>query len=132
MKKIKRELKSDIDRYFDVRSGDLLTDIVEFVRSYAVPYQKYEENLKASGFSNSLYLVFQEFKQALDTYMAETINPEVIHFVREKEIRINEYLDSISTSFDVMVQDAIIEYNKMMGKFGHQQFSKEPEKNRIA
>ena len=118
IQKIKRELKSDIDRYFDVRSGDLLTDIVEFVRSYAVPYQKYEENLKASGFSNTLYLVFQEFKQALDTYMAETINPEVIHFVREKEIRINEYLDSISTSFDVMVQDAIIEYNKMMEKFG--------------
>ena len=128
IQKIKRELKSDIDRYFDVRSGDLLTDIVEFVRSYAVPYQKYEENLKASGFSNTLYLVFQEFKQALDTYMAETINPEVIHFVREKEIRINEYLDSISTSFDVMVQDAIIEYNKMMGKFGINSSRKNLEK----
>ena len=128
IQKIKRELKSDIDRYFDVRSGDLLTDIVEFVRSYAVPYQKYEENLKASGFSNTLYLVFQEFKQALDSYMDATINPEVIHFVREKEIRINEYLDSISTSFDVMVQDAIIEYNKMMGKFGINSSRKNLEK----
>ena len=128
IQKIKRELKSDIDRYFDVRSGDLLSDIVEFVRSYAVPYQKYEENLKAAGFSNTLYLVFQEFKQAFDTYMAETINPEVIHFVREKEMRINEYLDSISTSFDVMVQDAIIEYNKMMGNFGINSSRKNQEK----
>lgn len=128
IQKIKRELKSDIDRYFDVRSGDLLKDIVEFVGSYAVPYQKYEENLKAAGFSNTLYLVFQEFKQALDTYMAETINPEVIHFVREKEMRINEYLDSISTSFDVMVQDAIIEYNKMMGNFGINSSRKNQEK----
>jgi GTPase SAR1 family protein len=128
IRKIKRELKSDIDRYFDVRSGDLLSDIVEFVRSYAVPYQKYEENLKAAGFSNTLYLVFQEFKQAFDTYMAETINPEVIHFVREKEMRINEYLDSISTSFDVMVQDAIIEYNKMMGNFGINSSRKNQEK----
>ncbi|MEA1947636.1 MAG: dynamin family protein, partial [Thermodesulfobacteriota bacterium] len=118
IQKIKRELKSDIDRYFDVRSGALLGEIVEFVRNYAVPYQKYEENFRATGFSNTLYLVFQEFKQALDTYMAETINPEVIRFVREKETRIKEYLDSVSSSFDIMVQDAIIEYNKMMGKFG--------------
>jgi GTPase SAR1 family protein len=118
IQKIKRELKADVDSYFDLRSGDLLGDIVEFVRSYTVPYQNYEENLKAAGFSNTLYLVFQEFKQALDTYMAETINPEVLRFVREKETRIKEYLDSISSSFDVMVHDAIVEYNKMMGNFG--------------
>jgi GTPase SAR1 family protein len=128
IQKITRELKLDIDRYFDVRSGDLLANVVEFVRSYAVPYQKYEENLKAAGFSNTLYLVFQEYKQALDTYMAETINPEVIYFIREKENRINEYLDSISTSFDVMVQDAIIEYNKMMEKFGINSSRKNLEK----
>jgi len=118
IQKIKNELKLDIDRYFDVRSGDLLNDIVEFVRSYKVSYQKYEENLKATGFSNTLYLVFQEFRQALDTYMAETINPEVIRFVREKETRIKEYLDSITGPFDVMVQDAIVEYNSMMGNLG--------------
>ena len=118
IQKMKQELKLDIDRYFDVRSGDLLNDIVEFIRSYKVPYQQYEENLKATGFSNTLYLVFQEFRQALDTYMAETVNPEVIRFVREKEIRIREYLDSITGPFDVMVQDAIVEYSSMMGNLG--------------
>ena len=128
IQKIKRELKADVDRYFDLRSGDLLGDIVEFVRSYTVPYQNYEENLKAAGFSNTLYLVFQEFKQALDTYMAETINPEVIRFVREKETRIKEYLDSISSSFDVMVYDAIVEYNKMMGNFGINRSRKNQER----
>jgi GTPase SAR1 family protein len=118
IQKIKHELKSDIDGYFDARSGDLLSNIFDFVRTYAVPYQRYEESLELAGFSNTLYLIFQEFKQALDTYMAETINPEVVNFVRQKEMRINEYLDSISTSFDVMLQDAIIEYNDMMGNFG--------------
>jgi len=118
VQRIKNELKLDIDSYFDVRSGDLLNDIIEFVRSYKVPYQKYEENLKAMGFSNTLYLVFQEFRQGLDIYMAETINPEVIRFVREKETRIKEYLDSITGTFDVMVQDAIVEYNSMMGNLG--------------
>jgi hypothetical protein len=128
IQKIKRELKADIDCYFDLRSGDLLGDLIEFIRSYTVPYQNYEENLKASGFSSTLYLVFQEFKQALDTYMAETINPEVIRFVREKETRIKEYLDSVSSSFDIMVHDAIVEYNKMMGNFGINKSRKNQER----
>jgi GTPase SAR1 family protein len=128
IQRIKGELKADIDCYFDLRSGDLLGDIIEFVRSYTVPYQNYEENLKTAGFSNTLYLIFQEFKQALDTHMAEKINPEVIRFVREKETRIKEYLDSVNSSFDVMVQDAIIEYNKMMGNFGINESQKKQER----
>jgi len=115
IQKIKRELKSDIDCYFDVRSGNLLSDIVEFIRSYKVSHRQYDENLKVAGFSNTLYLVFQEFKQALDTYMAESINPEVIRFIREKEARIKEYFDSIAGPFDVMIQDANAEYNSMIG-----------------
>ena len=104
---------------------------MNFIRSYTVLYQNYQENLKAAGFSNTLYLVFQEFKHSLDTYMAETINPEVIRFVREKETRIKEYLDSVSSSFDIMVQDAIVEYNKMMGNFGINKSRKKPGKNRV-
>ena len=115
IQKIKRELKSDIDCYFDVRSGNLLSDIVEFIRSYKVSHHQYDENLKVAGFSNTLYLVFQEFKQALDTYMAEAINPEIIRFIREKEARIKEFFDSITGPFDVMIQDAIAEYNSMIG-----------------
>jgi hypothetical protein len=59
--------------------------------------------------------------------MAETVNPDAIHFVREKEMRINEYLYSISTSFDVMVQDAIVEYNDMMESFGINNYRKSQE-----
>ncbi|MDH3344514.1 MAG: hypothetical protein OEL58_04685, partial [Desulfobacteraceae bacterium] len=117
-KKVNHDLKTDIERFFDIRSGDLLPGIIEFIRDYKISYQKYEENLKASGFQNTLYLVFQEFKQALDTYMTETINPEVIRFMREKEKRIHEHLESIADPFDAMVQDAIVGYNGMMENFG--------------
>ncbi len=118
IQKIKHEIKEDIDRFFDAKSGDVLKDTVEFVRGYNISYHNHEENLKASGFSNTLYLVFQEFKQALDTFMAESINPEVIRFVKEKEARIKEQLDSIADPFDIMIQDTVIEYNRMMGSFG--------------
>lgn len=118
IQQINRELKADIDRYFDIRSGDVINKIVEFIKNYSIPYQQYEEHTKNSGFSNTLYLVFQEFKQSLDTFMAETINPQIIRFVREKEARIHEHVESIAGPFDVMVQDAVVAYNRMMGNLG--------------
>ena len=127
-KKINHDLKTDIERFFDIRSGDLIQNIIEFIRDYTVSYQKYEENLKASGFPNTLYLVFQEFKQALDIYMTETINLEIIRFTREKEKRIREHLENIAEPFDVMVQDAIVGYNGMMENFGIVRSFENPER----
>ena len=115
---IKRDLKIEIDRYFDIRSGNVIRDIAEFIKSYSIPYQQYEDDIKTSGFSNTLYMIFQEFKQAFDTFMAETINPEVIRFVRKQEARIHEHLGSIAGPFDIMVQEAIATYNRMMDKLG--------------
>ncbi len=118
IQKIRQELKIDVDRFFDVRSGDVLRGIIEFIRGYNISYHQYEENLKAMGFSNTLYLVFQEFRQALDTFMAETINPEVIRFAREGEKRIREYLESVAGPYGAMVHDALVKYADTMGSFG--------------
>ena len=117
-RQIKRELKLEIDRYFDNRSGNVIRDITEFIKNYSIVYQQYEDDIKTAGFSNTLYMIFQEFKQAFDTFMAETINPEVIRFIRKQESRIHEHLESIAGPFDIMVQDAITGYNGMMGELG--------------
>jgi GTPase SAR1 family protein len=127
-KKINHDLKTDIERFFDIRSGDLLQGIIEFIRDFKVSYQQHEESLKAFGFPKTLYLVFQEFKQALDTYMTETTNPEVIRFIREKEKQVHENLESIADPFDVMVQDAIVGYNDMMENFGIVRSFESPER----
>ncbi len=118
IQQIKRELKLEIDRYFDIRSGNVIGDIAEFIKSYSIVYQQYEDDIKTSGFSNTLYMIFQEFKQTFDTFMAETINPEVISFVRKQEARIHEHLESIVGPFDIMVREAIATYNHMMSELG--------------
>jgi len=118
IQRIKRDLKLEIDRYFDVRSGNVIRDITEFIKSYSIPYQQYEDDIKTSGFSNTLYMVFQEFKQSFDTFMAETINPEVIRFVRKQETSVHEHLESIAGPFDAMVKDAVGTYNRMIGDLG--------------
>jgi GTPase SAR1 family protein len=118
MQQINRKLRTDIDRYFDARSGNVIRELVEFIKNFTIPYPKYEEQIKTSGFSNTLYRVYQEFKLALDTFMAETVNPEIIRFVRSKEEQIHGDLMAIADPFDVMVHDAIVEYNSMMGNLG--------------
>lgn len=118
VQEIEKKLKKDIDRFFDVKSGGAINDAVEFCRNYQTSYHDYQENLKASGFSNTLYLIFQDFKQALDTFMAETLNPEIIRFAREQEARIREHFDAIAGPYELMVQDALAEYNSLMESFG--------------
>ena len=116
VQKIKKELRVDVDHFFDDRSGDIMLDIIDFIRAYKVSYENYEENITVSGFPGTMYMVFQEFKQALDTFMAEQINPRVIGFIRDEETKIMEYLESIAGSYDGMVQDALIEYKNTIGE----------------
>jgi GTPase SAR1 family protein len=118
VQKIKNECKADIDRFFDSRSGELLTEIIEFIRDYKTSYHKYEDNLTTSGFLSVINLAFQEFKQGLDAHMTETINPQIIGFMKDMEARIKEYLDTITNPFDSMVYDAVAEYNIALGNFG--------------
>ena len=108
IRKIRKELRSDVDRFFDPHSGDVMKGLLEFIRSYSVPsWQEHLENMASSGFPNTLYHVYQEFKQALDGYIAESINPDIFHFVRDREQRIVAYLHDVAGPYGSMVQDAV-------------------------
>ncbi len=113
IRKIRKELRSDVDRFFDPRSGDIMTAVVDFIRRYNVPsWQEHLDGLTASGFANTLYQVFQEFKQALDGFIAESVNPEIFHFVREREQRIVDYMHDVAGPYGAMVEDAVHDFQK--------------------
>jgi len=103
----KRDLKSAIDGFFKEHDSGVVEGAVGFVRGYRVEMERYDENLKAAGFAKTLYMVFQEFKQAVDTYMAETVNPMVIRFVRSQEKSLAAYLDEIAEPYGAMIEEAL-------------------------
>ncbi|KPK00856.1 MAG: hypothetical protein AMK71_07675 [Nitrospira bacterium SG8_35_4] len=107
--KIMKEMRTDIDRFFNVHSGGLINQTISYVREYSVAAEKYRTKLSTSGFSNTLYLVFQEFKRALDTFIAETIDPEIARFVREVENRIRKHMDSVAIPYYSMASEDIAE-----------------------
>ncbi len=115
---IKKEIRMEADRFFDPRTGEVVPLLLDFVRQYTIPLHAYAERLESAGFSDTLYLVFQEFKLALDTFMAEQVNPKIFHFVKREEDKISEYFDSVSGPYLAMVKDALTEYNAALEKIG--------------
>ena len=116
--RIKEELKGDIERFFRKGSGSVLNDTAAFIHHYDGLSRQYEVSLEASGFSKTLYLAYEEFKAAVDRFIAEEVNPEVIRFVKEKEEGIGTYLQSIASQYDVIIKDTLAAYDQAMGTFG--------------
>lgn len=106
---IMKSLKTEIEHFFNIRSGGVIEQTSSFVNQYTLTVDKYREKLTTSGFSNTLYLVFQEFKHALDTFMTETINPQIASFSREMEGSIQSSLEAVARPYRTMASEDISE-----------------------
>jgi hypothetical protein len=111
---VKRDLKTAVDRFFDEHADGVISGVVRFVRSYRVEMHRYDESLMSAGFAQTLYMVFQEFKQAVDAHMAETVNPLVIRFVKAQEKKLMGYLDEIAGPYGAMIDEALEQYTQAM------------------
>lgn len=118
IQKVQKEVKNDVDRFFDPRSTAIVGSIQDFIHGYRLNFGDYEESLANAGSSNTMYLVFQEFRQALNTYLAETVNPEVVRFIREEEEKIKESLETVAEPYDAMIRDAVLEHDQSMAGVG--------------
>ncbi len=118
VQKISRELKKEVDRFFDQYSGPVLKKVVNFVREYRVDLERYREPLTNLGFTRTLYLVFQELKQAVDIFMAEKVNPEIAGFIKTQEKGLLDQLRFVAEPYKAMVQDALTQYGDALGQLG--------------
>jgi hypothetical protein len=110
--------KTEIEHFFNIRSGGIIEQTSSFVDQYPFTVDKYREKLTTSGFSNTLYLVFQEFKHALDTFMTETINPQIASFSREMEEKIQLSLEAVAKPYRTMASEDISELKEAFNGAG--------------
>jgi hypothetical protein len=125
------ELKSEVDRFFDWRYGNLMKGIRGFIRSYTPALPGGDEEIQKAGFGNSLLLIFQEFKHALDVYMTREANPQIVQFIRSQEQVIKEYLETVGGPYETMVRDALLDYLKSLGPFGIKPFEHDMDAIRL-
>jgi guanylate kinase len=116
--KIKKKLNVDVNRFFDVRSGDIFRRIVQFVKEYKGLTQPVDGKADLPGVSKTIYRGYQEFKQSLNKFMTEDINPEIVRFVKTKEHEIGKYFETILRPYHGALSDAYDEYRRMMNKLG--------------
>ena len=118
MPEIKSALQQEVHRFFDTHSGSVNKNIVNFINGYALAPDRYRKGLDDNDFSQMLYQVFQDFKQSIDSHIAETVNPELIRFIQANEKRIGEYFESFILPFDTMIEEAYHEFNGLSDKSG--------------
>ncbi len=113
---IRNELQGEVHRFLDAQSGPVAKDLRNFIRAYKPVSEKFQSNPEEVDFSQSLYLLFQDFKQQLDAHISEVINPEVLRFVHDREKRINEYFEALIVPFESMIEEANGEFNGVLGR----------------
>lgn len=117
-RKLKRDLRDDVDRFFDLHYGDTVQEILQFVESYSISAKDYEKDLQTSGFLSTLYRIFQSLREATNRYMAESINPKLVDFVRMEEEKITGVSEQVSGPYGLMIQDAVDQYQQTAEKLG--------------
>jgi len=115
--KIKKELNTDVNRFFEFPSGACASQTIGFVRDYRVDFTHFENSLQENGFLNTLYLVFQEFKLALDTTMTNVVYPEIVQFVRREEEKIQHHITSIFQPYEGIVDQGLAELRSVLNGF---------------
>jgi hypothetical protein len=116
--KIKTKLNLDVNRFFDIHSGEIIKKLFAFIKDYKGLDQPVKGKADLPAVSRTMYLEYQDFKQALDKFITEDINPEIIRFVKMQESEIGNYFETITRPYNSMLSDAYDEYLRMMKKLG--------------
>ncbi|MGD9173923.1 MAG: dynamin family protein [Desulfobacterales bacterium] len=116
--KIKKKLNVDVNRFFDVRSGEIFRKIIQFVKEYKGLTHPVDGKADLPGVSKTIYRGYQEFKQSLNKFMTEDINPEIVRFVKTQENEIGTYFETILKPYHGALADAYDEYRRMMNQLG--------------
>ena len=116
--KIKEKLNVEVNRFFDVHSGEIIKRILEFVKNYHGITKRIKSKSDLAGVSKAMYLSYQDFKHALDKFITEDINPEVIQFIKVQQKEIGKYLTSIIKPYNAMLSDTVDDYIDLIKKLG--------------
>lgn len=116
--KLKRDVGADVERFFDIQYGEVVQEIIHFIKSYDLSVRDYERDLEASGFLPTLYRIFQALRQAANHFMAESINPMLVDFIHQEEKRVEGVFEQVSGPYGLMIQDAVDQRQRTMKPLG--------------
>lgn len=113
-------LKSGIEReihgFFDPLNGRAYQRIKKFIENYEFDYGRYELKFDKTGFDNTLYHMFHDFRTQLDLFMTEKFTPQVTGFIKNQEQRINQCLRDFYSSCRIDTFEIFSEFTGLTEK----------------
>lgn len=103
---IKQRLRQQVDHLF-CDQNEMVAGTFAFIRNYTIDPYRCSELLAKAGFAQTLYLIFQEFRQSLETHLATMVNPEIFRFVGRIEEDIYRHLVAVTEPHLAMVAETL-------------------------
>ncbi|MCU0538424.1 MAG: dynamin family protein [Desulfobacterales bacterium] len=116
--KLRQSVGGEVNRFLDPSSGEVIRALTAFISACRFAPERYTATLHAGGFSQALYQMFQDFKQSLDAFITEQVNPDVIRFIALQEGKICEQLEAIAAPYKSLIEDASVEFDRLMEDLG--------------
>ncbi|MFZ0133842.1 MAG: hypothetical protein WAK95_14980, partial [Desulfobacterales bacterium] len=111
---LEKELAADVNRFFDFPSGACAGPIVGFIRDYRIEAGRHDSSLAENGFLDTLYLIYQEFKLALDTVMTTAVYPDIVRFTRQEEEKIDRHFTAVFRPYEGIVDQGLSELKDVL------------------
>jgi len=115
---IKQEIQGDANRYLDNHAGTVMQLLRGFIESYNLSGINYQHHLSNTGFAHTVYHLFQQFKQDMDSFLTESINPAIIQFLRQLEARVRHLVETVITPYEAMIADVFADYQHLLDELG--------------
>ena len=115
---IKKDVQTEVNQYLDSHSGAVFGDLRGFIESYRLTSSSYRHQLANTGFTHTLYHIFQQFKQDMDSFLTESVNPAIIQFLRQEEEKIKGLVESLIAPYEAMIADVNGEYQRELDELG--------------
>ncbi len=115
---LRDELKADVHRFLDPPAGEVMQRILRFIDGYSVSAARFLPAEGAPGFSRALYRLYQEFKQTLDRFLTEEVNPDIVRFVAAEEQKIEEGLTAVVAPYRSWIEEACEDLRRLLEEQG--------------
>ncbi|MBM4288248.1 MAG: hypothetical protein FJ135_08895 [Deltaproteobacteria bacterium] len=116
--KLKQQIRQRLDRFFDVRHGQIGPLIARFIEDYQGEVDKLEIGDQLSAFMPGLYQVYQGFQQKLLLFLTEEVNLKILEFIRDQEDWIKTELSKVLEPLLIPLQDALTLYYQEIKSLG--------------
>ncbi len=100
------DVKKQIDKFFH-KDEKVILSLRHFIEGFNIPYDRYLEIIQHSSLSHAQYIVFRYYKRAVDSFIVQEINPQIVHFVRELDKNIERFFISIIEPYWKMISEIL-------------------------